>query len=83
MLTDRDRKIADHYGHKSFNFSFEGVFRESGMSRKVDFKVRINKKLTRYPVSIDKLPHIYSFTRYKRTPSIVVKSSYPPETTKY
>ena len=29
VLTDRDRKIADHYGHKSFNFSFEGVFRKA------------------------------------------------------
>ena len=28
LLTERDRIIADHYGHKSFNFSFEGVFRK-------------------------------------------------------
>lgn len=27
-LTKRDQFIADHYGHKSFNFSFEGVFRK-------------------------------------------------------
>jgi SAM-dependent methyltransferase len=29
VLTARDRSIADHYGHKSFNFSFEGVFRKT------------------------------------------------------
>ena len=28
-LTPRDQRIADHYGHKSFNFSFEGVFRKT------------------------------------------------------
>lgn len=27
-LTERDKMIADHYGHKSLNFSFEGVFRK-------------------------------------------------------
>jgi SAM-dependent methyltransferase len=29
LLTKRDKIIADHYGHKSFNFSFEGVFRKT------------------------------------------------------
>ncbi len=28
-LTKRDRIIADHYGHNSFNFSFEGVFQKA------------------------------------------------------
>ena len=26
VLTPRDKRIADHYGHKSLNFSFDGVF---------------------------------------------------------
>jgi len=29
VLTKRDRFIADHNGHKSLNFSFEGVFRKT------------------------------------------------------
>jgi len=27
-LSDRDKRIADHYGHKSLNFSFESVFQK-------------------------------------------------------
>ena len=29
VLTERDRQIAAHYGHKSLNFSFEGVFQKN------------------------------------------------------
>jgi len=29
-LTERDRRIADYYGHSSLNFSFEGVFQKKG-----------------------------------------------------
>jgi SAM-dependent methyltransferase len=29
VLTKRDQRIADHNGHQSLNFSFEGVFRKS------------------------------------------------------
>ena len=29
ILTERDKQIAAHYGHKSLNFSFEGVFRKN------------------------------------------------------
>jgi len=32
VLTERDKSIADHYGHKTLNFSFEGVFRKKGRS---------------------------------------------------
>lgn len=28
VLTERDRRIANHYGHNSLNFSFEGVFQK-------------------------------------------------------
>lgn len=28
VLTERDRKIAEYYGHKSLNFSFEAVFQK-------------------------------------------------------
>ncbi len=28
VLTERDRRIASHYGHQSLNFSFEAVFRK-------------------------------------------------------
>lgn len=30
VLTERDRRIANHYGHNSLNFSFEGVFQKGG-----------------------------------------------------